>query len=101
VADSYKRAYSPRLEYTGWIDRRLSDRRESALSVLKMAEKSCNGNGGGKLLMAFYCEDVSWHSLTEHEQYVLRKTIKLFAAELRHGGFLPDPKHGEEGDRGV
>jgi hypothetical protein len=89
VADSYRRPYSPRLEYTGWMDRRISDRRESALSVLKMAEKSCNGNGGGKLLMAFFCEDASWHSFTETEQYHLRKTIRHFARELREAGFLP------------
>ena len=89
VSDSYKRAYSPKLEYTGWTDRRLNDRRETAVSIIKLAEKSCNGNGGGKLLMAFYCEDAAWYSFTEPEQRIIAKTARTFARALREAGFLP------------
>lgn len=101
VADSYRRPFSVKLEYDGWTDRRLSDRRETAVSIIRLAEKSCNGNGGGKLLMQFYCEDMSWYSFTDHDRWILEKTIKRFRRELQAAGFLPDPKHGEEGDHGV
>ena len=95
VSDSYRRAYSPKLEYDGWSDKRTSDRRETAVSIIRIAERACNGNGGGKLLMAYYCEDVSWYSFTEAERAVLRRTARRFRDELRKAGFI-NPNPGEE-----
>lgn len=91
--DAQARPFSPRLEYTGWTDRRMNDSRETALSVKLMAErasKACTSNGVGyELLMRFYAGEASWWSFTEHEQYILRKTIRHFSKALREAGFLP------------
>jgi hypothetical protein len=51
--------------------------------------------------MRFYLGDASWWTFTEPEQYILRKTIRHFSKALQTAGFLPDPKDGEEVDRGV
>jgi hypothetical protein len=59
-------------------------------------------NGVGyALLTRFYIGEASWWSFTEHEQWILRKVSRVFARDLREAGFLPDPKDGEEVDRGL
>jgi len=103
--DAQARPFSCKLEYGGWTDRRMNDSRETALSVKIMAERAsakCSGNGVGyALLMRFYAGDASWWTFTEPEQFILRKTIRHFSKALREAGFLPDPKGGEEVDRGL
>jgi len=104
VREYQARPHSPRLEYTGYSDRRTHDSRESAISVLTLAERAsakCSGNGVGlDLMRRFYAEECSWWSFTEHEQFILRKTIGHFSKELREAGFLPDREHEEEEFRG-
>ena len=101
--DAQGRPFSPRLEYTGWTDRRMNDSRETALSVKIMAERAsakCSGNGVGlELMRRLYAEEYSWWSFTENEQFILRKTIRHFSKALREAGFLADPKDGEEVER--
>ena len=103
--DAQARPFSCKLEYDGWTDRRMNDSRETALSVKIMAERAsakCSGNGVGlDLMRRLYAEECSWWSFTEHEQYILRKTIRNFSKALREAGFLPDPKAGGEVDRGL
>jgi hypothetical protein len=101
VTASYRRTHSARLENEGWTDRRVSDVRESAISIIRLCEKSANGNGGAGLLYSFYVEEVSWYAFTGSEQAILRKTIRQFSLELRKAGFLPDREHGEEEDRSL
>ncbi len=88
VADSYHRTHSPRLKLTGWTDRRLNDSRETAISIIRLAERSANGNRGASLLFAYYVEDVSWHSFTPKEQTIIKITARTFAKALREAGFL-------------
>ena len=105
VSDRYGRPHSPRYEYDGYSDHRLNDRRETAISVKILAERAsreCTSNGVGyALLSRFYVGEASWYSFTEPEQRIIEKTARRFARALREAGFLPDPKDGEEGDRGV
>lgn len=89
VTASYRRTHSARLENLGWTDRRVNDLRETAISIIRLCEKSANGNGGAGLLYSFYVEEVSWYAFTESEQAILRKTIRHFSRELREAGFLP------------
>jgi hypothetical protein len=107
VREYQSRAHSPRLEYTGYSDRRTHTSREEAISVLTLAERashSVSGNGVGfGLLMRFYAGEASWWTFTEHEQYILRKTIRHFSKALREAGFLEDRGTAAtpEVDRGV
>lgn len=99
--DSQARTFSPSLEYTG-RDYRTRSSREESLSIKIIAErasKACTSNGVGyALLMRFYLGEASWWSFTEHEQWILRKTIRHFSKALREAGFLP----AEDGiDRGL
>lgn len=91
--DSQARTFSPSYEYTGRTDYRTRCSREESLSVKIIAErasKACTANGVGyELLMRFYLGEASWWSFTEHEQWILRKTIRHFSKALREAGFLP------------
>jgi hypothetical protein len=77
----------------GFSDRRTHDSRESAISVLTLAEKAshavCRNGVGFRLMMQFYAGEASWWSFTEPEQAILRKTIRHFSKALREAGFLP------------
>ena len=94
VREYQGRSHSPRLEYEGFSDRRMHDSRESAISVLTLAEKASHavcGNGVGyKLLMDYYAGEASWWSFSEPEQRILAKTARAFAKMLRREGFLVD-----------
>jgi len=93
VREAQGRPFSAVLEYGGRTDPRTRDSKESAISVLMLAEKASHetcGNGVGfKLLLEHYAGEVSWWSFSEPEQYLLRRTARRFAAELREAGFLP------------
>ena len=97
VLEAQGRPFSPRMEHVPRGDFRTKDSRESALSVKMILEKVCNGNGAGRLLVMHYVDEASWWSFSEHEQYILRQTIRRFRAELTRGGFL-DPEGGEGED---
>jgi len=71
-------------------DPRLSDSRETAISVLTMLEKAANGNGGAELLLEAYVEDFSWYSFTESEQEIIKKTTRRFVKELIRAGFMSE-----------
>lgn len=94
VREYQGRPHSPRLEYEGFSDRRTHDSRESAISVLVLAERASHavcGNGVGyRLMREYYAGEASWWSFTEPEQIILRKTIRNFSRALREAGFLPD-----------
>lgn len=93
VSDRYGRPHSPRYEYDGIPDYRMSNRRETAISVKILAERAsreCTRNGVGyELLTRFYLGDASWYSFTGPEQAILRKVSRRFARGLREAGFLP------------
>lgn len=93
VREYQSRAHSPRLEYTGYSDRRTHTSRESAISVLTLAERashSVSGNGVGfGLMVQFYAGEAFWHSFTPNEQWILERTIRRFRRELQAAGFLP------------
>lgn len=101
VLERYGRPHGARYEYDGYTDRRLSDRRETALSVriiLERASKETTRNGVGvELLRRFYIGEASWWTFTEPEQAILRKTIRHFSGALREAGFLPDRGKGTPG----
>lgn len=90
VKDSYHRAHSARYDDGPRGDRRLNYGRETAISIIRMVEKSANGNGGAGLLYSYFVEDVSWWAFTEPEQRIISKTARLFAKALRADGFLPE-----------
>lgn len=94
VSDRYTRPHTVKWEYEGRSDWRMSDRRETAISVSLMAERASRkvcGNGiGYKLLVAYYAEEMSWHSFTEPEQRLIAKTAREFSRRLREAGFLSD-----------
>ena len=89
VTDSYHRVHSPRIDDCPRPDRRLSSARETAISIIRLCEKSANGNGGAGLLYSFYVEEASWWSFSEPEQRILAKTAREFAKALSAEGFLP------------
>ena len=105
VREYQGRPHSPRLQYEGFGDRRTHNSRESAISVLTLAERASHavcGNGVGyKLLLDYYVGEMSWFAFSDPDRALLRRVIRRYAAELRKVGFLPDPKAGEEVDRGV
>jgi len=94
VSDRYARPHSARYEYEGIPDHRLSDRRETAISVKIIAERAsreCTSNGVGyALLIRFYLGEASWYSFTPPEQRIIEKTAQRFARGLREAGFLPE-----------
>ncbi|OGQ00353.1 MAG: hypothetical protein A2Z40_05700 [Deltaproteobacteria bacterium RBG_19FT_COMBO_60_16] len=89
VCDSYHRPHTMRYELLPRIDWRTSNRREAAISIIRLLEKSANGNGGASLVFHFYVEDASWSSFTGREQRIIAKTVRAFAKALREAGFLP------------
>ncbi len=89
MKDSYHWAHSANYDDGPRRDRRLNYSRETAISIIRMCEKSANGNGGAGLLYSYYVEDVAWTAFTETEQRVIAKTARAFAKALRAGGFLP------------
>jgi hypothetical protein len=89
VKDSYHRAHGARYDDGGRRDRRMNYSRETAISIIRMVEKSANGNGGAGLLYSFYVEDAAWCGFTGNEQRVIAKTARAFARALRAEGFLP------------
>ena len=91
----------PRYEYEGFGDTRVPDRRESAIDITNALDRATDGNGAGKLLMQLYVEEASWNSFTDNERWIMEKAIRRFRRELQAAGFLPNPKDGEEVDRGV
>ena len=58
-------------------------------------EKVTSGNGAGRLLVAHYVEEVSIFSFSDHERWILEKTIRAFRRELAAAGFLPIPEVGD------
>ena len=70
-------------------DPRLSDSRETAISVMTMLERA-GGNGGAELLFRSYVLDAPWHSFDDREKAIIKKTTRLFAKELVRAGFI-DP----------
>ncbi len=103
--DAQGRTFSPSFEYTGRSDPRCRFSREESLSIKIIAERAsreCTRNGVGyELMVRFYLGEAPWCSLSTPEQDVLRRVIRVFARKLREAGFLPDPKDGEEVDRGL
>ena len=89
VCDSYHRPHTARYERLPRIDWRTSNRREAAISIIRLLERSANGNGGASLVFDHYVQDVSWHSFTSREQRIIEKTARAFARALRDEGFLP------------
>ena len=87
------------MEYGGRSDPRIRDSRESAISVLMLAERASHavcGNGKGyKLILEHFAGEASWYSFTPNEQHVLRQTIRAFRRELQRAGFI-GPEGGEE-----
>ena len=71
-------------------DWRTNDMRETSISIIRLLEKSANGNGGGRLVYLYFVEEHSWWSFSEPEQAVLRKTIRAFSRRLWEEGFLPE-----------
>ena len=90
VADSYHRPHTVKYERLPRIDFRTSSRREAAISIIRLLEKSANGNRGASLLFDHYVEDCSWWSFTENERYIISKTARAFANALKREGFLVD-----------
>ncbi len=105
VSDRYGRPHSPRYEYDGIPDHRMSDRRETSISIRIIAERASHavcGNGVGyKLLIDYYVGEMPWFAFSDPDRALLRRVIRRYAAELRRAGFLPDPKDGEGGGRGL
>jgi hypothetical protein len=97
VSDRYGRPHSSRYEYTGVHDSRMNDRRETAISVKMALDRASDGNGAGKLLTDFYVNEMSWHSFTDHERWILNKTIQRFRRELVQAGFLPGKEEAAQG----
>jgi hypothetical protein len=79
-----------RYHSAGRSDPRLDDRREAALSVVRILERITGGNGAGRLLADFYIGERSWFEHTEAEQRTIRRTARTFAVELRRAGLLAD-----------
>jgi len=94
VSDRYGRPHSPQYEYQGYSDRRVNDRRETAISVKMALDRATDGNGAGNLLLDLYVREVSWYAFTENERWILEKTIRRFRRELVAAGFLPDEQGG-------
>ena len=90
VLEAQGRPFSPRYDFIPRTDPRMRDSRETALSIKLILERISGGNGAGKLLMAYYCDEASWFSFTENEQRILDKTIRQFRRELQRVGFI-DP----------
>lgn len=90
---------APRYEY-GRFDHRTKDARETAISVLMLAEQASHsvcGNGKGyKLMLEHFAGDASWYSFNEAEQEVIRRTAREFHRVLVDARFLP----GEISDTG-
>ncbi|MFA5806770.1 MAG: hypothetical protein WC978_00205 [bacterium] len=84
------------MENEGWTDRRVNDIRETAISIIRMAEKSANGNGGAGLLYSFYVEEAPWCSFNPVEQKIISTTVKAFRRELVTAGFLPKESENKE-----
>ena len=70
------------------MDHRMDDRKETAISVIRILEKVTNGNGAGRLVMDYYLEEISWYSLTEKERRTVETTARAFAKALREAGFI-------------
>lgn len=81
---------APRYEPAVRMDPRTDDRREAAVSVLRALEKASNWNGAGKLLLAYYVEEMSWYSFLPREQRLIEATARRFKCELCRGNLLPE-----------
>jgi hypothetical protein len=90
VADSYHRPHTVKYERLPRIDWRTSNRREAAISIIRLLEKSANGNGGASLVFDFYVNDCSWYSFTAREKWLIRKVEKDFRCRLCAAAFI-DP----------
>jgi len=88
VREWYASPRISRYEFIPYGDWRTNDMRETAISIIRLCEKSANGNGGAGLLYSFYVEEASWYSYTESEQRIIEKTARCFAAALREAGFI-------------
>ena len=94
VSDRYASPHSPKYDFTGKTDPRVSDRRERAIDVKMALDRATDGNGVGELLMQFYVGEVSWGSFTPTEQWHLSRAIRRFREELTRNGFLPEEDRG-------
>lgn len=100
VTASYRRTYSARLENEGWTDRRVNDTRESAISIIRLLEKSANGDGGAGLVFDFYTQDIHWYAYSDAERRIMNRTIRIFRKKLIEAGYLPDDSKDEEIEQG-
>ena len=96
VLESQGRPFSPRYDGIPRTDPRMRDSKETALSVKMILERVTNGNGAGRLVVAYYVDEVSWHSFTPSEQWIMRKTLRAFRTELIRSGLIADPDQHEE-----
>lgn len=101
VTASYRRTRSARLENAGWSDRRVNDTREAAISIINLLERSSNGDGGAGMVFDFYTQDIHWYAYSDRDRAIMNRTIRTFRKKLVAAGFLPDPEHGGDDDRGV
>ncbi len=92
VSERYERPHSQRLIYEGRTDRRVSDRRETAIAVTLLAEKASHkvsGNGiGYRLLVDFYSGEKKWPAFSPPEQRIIERVAADFARRLREAGFI-------------
>ena len=62
----------------------------NSISIIRLLEKSANGNGGARLTYEFFAEDRRWHSYLPHEQKLIAATSREFKRALIREGFLVD-----------
>jgi len=103
VREAQGRPFSLPVEYGGRSDPRTRDSRESAISVLMLAERASHavcGNGVGyKLLHDYFVGEVSWFAFSDPDRTLLRRVIRRYSDELRWAGILPDPMDDDGKDR--
>ena len=88
--ERFGRPRAVRYDSAGRSDPRLDDRREAALSVLRILERITGGNGAGRLLAGYYIGEKSWFEHSEAEKRTIGRTARRFAEELRRAGLLED-----------
>jgi hypothetical protein len=88
--ERFGRPRAVRYDFSGRSDPRLDDRREAALSVLRILERITGGNGAGRLLAGYYIGEKSWFEHSEADKRTIGRTARRFAEELRRAGLLTE-----------
>ena len=88
MVEHFARPRSVRYDPGPRMDHRMDDRKETAISVIRLLEQSGN-SGGPSLVFDHYVQDVSWYSFTAREQRIIAVTARVFSKKLRETGFLP------------